>query len=149
MWHKRIPLNTVKSELQVATLNVSKSTNIFADSAFFITDNCEQCKINKNCIFKTDELLYKLSKIKTILLTLIKDMSPSTPDEEFINNLHNICYQNSNTLIFYLQSVMFKLMHSSLNCNKDGYSQIPIFFSQNSENYLSFDIKHRTVQIKL
>ena len=140
MWHKKIPQCTIQSEIQVATLNVTTSNNIFADRAFLITDNCDQCKIYKNCNFKTNELFSKLSKIKTILLTLLIDMSPSSTDEEFINNIYNICFQNSNTLIFYLQSVMFKLMHASLNCNKDGYSQIPIFFSQNPKSYLSFDI---------
>ena len=44
LWHKKLPLNTARSEVQVATLNVSRSSNIFADSDFFITNNCEQCK---------------------------------------------------------------------------------------------------------
>ena len=76
-------------------------------------------------------------------------MPPNILYNKFLDNIHHICYQNSDTLIFYFQSVIFKLMHSNLNCNKDGHSKIPVFFSQNTANFLCFEIKNRTVHIKL
>ena len=131
------------------SLNVTPADDIFSDSAYFITDSCENCKINLNCNFKTDKLLSQISKVKVILITLLENMTPTTKDEQFIKSLDSICYQNTSTLIFYLQSIMFKLMYKSLNCDDSGYAQVPIYFSQNPKGYLSFNIQNRTIEIKI
>ena len=138
-------LNKTK-DVKIVTLDV-QNENIFPNAEFINDNKCEGCKTNSLCIYQTNTNLNQLKRAKESLNMILKDKTISHHDENFLHDIKFICFQNIDLIVFYLQTIIYRLMLRHLD--SDGSLKIPIFWAQNSNNRIQIKIKNHKLQISL